>query len=137
MTSFNTQQGKDTGYKLQFETDDKEKFLYMQECARKCVDNKHGDSCGGCSNEDDSVCKCFHVKKVERKYTDTMRGYLYAKTGKFPPDTYIAEEYYCWGVGPEIEPCKCGGDRSACDFYWPNGKSKNIYDEKGRNKYDN
>ena len=40
MTLFNTQQGKGIGYRLQFETDDKEKFLYMQECARRCVDGK-------------------------------------------------------------------------------------------------
>lgn len=41
MTFFNTQTGKDIGFFLQFETDDKEKFLFMQEKARKCVDNKH------------------------------------------------------------------------------------------------
>ena len=41
MTFFNTQTGKDIGFFLPFETDDKEKFLFMQEQARKCVDNKH------------------------------------------------------------------------------------------------
>lgn len=39
MTFFNTQEGKDIGYRLQFETDDKEKFIYMQEKARNCIDN--------------------------------------------------------------------------------------------------
>jgi hypothetical protein len=40
MTFFNTGAGKD-GYFLHFETDDKEKYLYMQEQARKCIDNVH------------------------------------------------------------------------------------------------
>lgn len=44
MTFFNTQQGPDIGYRLQFETDDKDKFLFMQEQARKCVDNRYKDN---------------------------------------------------------------------------------------------
>lgn len=40
MTSFNTGAGKDS-YFLHFETDDKEKYLYMQEQARKCIDNAY------------------------------------------------------------------------------------------------
>lgn len=39
MTRFNTQTGNGE-FRLQFETDDKDKFLYMQEKARRCVDNK-------------------------------------------------------------------------------------------------
>jgi len=39
MTLFNTQIGNGE-FRLQFETDDKNKFLYMQEKARRCVDNK-------------------------------------------------------------------------------------------------
>lgn len=38
-TGFNTQCGSGE-YRLQFETDCKEKFEYMQEAARKCVDGK-------------------------------------------------------------------------------------------------
>jgi len=38
MTRFNTQEGNGE-FRLQFETDDKDKFLYMQEKARRCVDN--------------------------------------------------------------------------------------------------
>lgn len=41
MTEFFTQVGENIGYRLVFRTDDKDKFLYMQEQARKCVDNKH------------------------------------------------------------------------------------------------
>lgn len=37
-TGFNTQIG-DGKYRLQFETDNKEHYLLMQEMARKCVDN--------------------------------------------------------------------------------------------------
>lgn len=40
MTFFNTGAGKD-GYFLHFETDDKEKYLYMQKQARKCIDNAY------------------------------------------------------------------------------------------------
>lgn len=40
MTSFNTGAGKD-GYFLRFETDDKEQYLYMQDQARKCIDNAY------------------------------------------------------------------------------------------------
>lgn len=36
-TGFNTQVGKGE-YRLQFETDDKELYLLMQETARRCVD---------------------------------------------------------------------------------------------------
>lgn len=38
-TGFNTQTGKGE-YRLQFETDNKELFLLMQETARRCVDGK-------------------------------------------------------------------------------------------------
>lgn len=41
MTEFTTQAGEDIGYRLVFRTDDKDKFLYMQEQARECVDNKY------------------------------------------------------------------------------------------------
>ena len=41
MTEFITQVGKDIGYRLVFKTDDKDKFLYMQEQATRCIDNKH------------------------------------------------------------------------------------------------
>lgn len=39
MTEFNTQTGGGE-YRLQFETDNKEYFLLMQEIARRCVDGK-------------------------------------------------------------------------------------------------
>ena len=40
MTSFNTQnRGPDGLYRLQFETDNKEHYLFMQEAARICVDD--------------------------------------------------------------------------------------------------
>lgn len=38
-TGFNTQTGNGE-YRLQFETDNKELFLLMQETARRCVDGK-------------------------------------------------------------------------------------------------
>ena len=38
-TEFNTQIGNGE-YRLQFETDNKEQFLFMQEIARRCVDGK-------------------------------------------------------------------------------------------------
>lgn len=38
-TGFNTQQGQGNYY-LQFETTNKEYFLFMQEMARRCVDGK-------------------------------------------------------------------------------------------------
>ena len=39
-TGFNTQVGNGE-YRLQFETDNKEYYLLMQETARRCVDGKH------------------------------------------------------------------------------------------------
>ena len=39
VTGFNTQQGQGNYY-LQFETGNKEYFLFMQEMARRCVDGK-------------------------------------------------------------------------------------------------
>ena len=39
-TEFNTQVGNGE-YRLQFETDNKEYYLLMQETARRCVDEKH------------------------------------------------------------------------------------------------
>ena len=39
-TEFNTQVGNGE-YRLQFETDNKEYYLLMQETARRCVDGKH------------------------------------------------------------------------------------------------
>ena len=41
MTKFNTQVlGPEGLYRLQFETDNKEHYLFMQEAARTCVDGK-------------------------------------------------------------------------------------------------
>ena len=40
-TGFNTQVGNGE-YRLQFETDNKEHYLLMQETARRCVDGKQG-----------------------------------------------------------------------------------------------
>ena len=43
MTEFNTQTcDAEKSYRLQFETDDKDCFLFMQKAARMCVDHKIG-----------------------------------------------------------------------------------------------
>ena len=39
-TYFNTQTGKEIGYNLQFHTEDREKYEFMQEAARRCIDNE-------------------------------------------------------------------------------------------------
>ena len=65
-TWFNTQTGCGK-YHLQFETDDREKYLVMQEVARRCVDGTHGIIVpfGRWENQDSSYtrfrcsnCKC-------------------------------------------------------------------------------
>jgi len=44
MTIFNTQNhGSDGLYRLQFETDNREHYLFMQTAARFCVDGKRGE----------------------------------------------------------------------------------------------
>ena len=61
-TGFNTQTGNGE-YRLQFETDNKELFLLMQETARRCVDGKpqtNADRIRAMSDEELATClECF------------------------------------------------------------------------------
>lgn len=82
MTSFNTQEGKDIGYRLQFETDDKEKFLYMQEQARKCIDNvfqyntvKHGHWEKTLHRWEFRCSYCWHRIKVRKTECENLPNY--------------------------------------------------------------
>lgn len=85
--------------------------------------------------EEERVCDCFVVREEEVECSDFMKGYMFAKTREKLPDTYTEERYSCIGAGPEEEPCHCYGKKSQCDFYWPNGKSKLLFNEDGSKKY--
>lgn len=62
-------------------------------------------------------CDCYHEEKKKEKYSDLTRGIILAKTGKLPKEDYHEViDARCWGT-PECERCKCGGDRTKCDFY--------------------
>jgi len=93
MTIFNTQQGKGIGYRLQFETDDKDKFLYMQECARKCVDDdvpkesKATDQ--DCDNFKDLLKRFRHLLRSE--YIRSFDEWD-AKRGRYKKDIRQADE---------------------------------------------
>ena len=57
-TEFNTQVGNGE-YRLQFETDNKEYYLLMQETARRCVDGKpvtNADRIRSMSDEELAMC---------------------------------------------------------------------------------
>ena len=59
-TGFNTQVGNGE-YRLQFETDNKEHYLLMQEAARRCVDGKSKTNADRIrSMTDDELNEMFH-----------------------------------------------------------------------------
>ena len=79
-TGFNTKVGNGE-YRLQFETDNKEHYLLMQEAARRCVDGKsktNADRIRTMSDENlawelmlwrcDATAKCYGI---ESQYPDT------------------------------------------------------------------
>ena len=67
MTEFNTQTTAGD-YRLQFKTDDKDKFLFMQEQARKCIDDERTAS----------VAPVVHAHWID-KTEDTRREYVCSK----------------------------------------------------------
>lgn len=68
------------------------------------------------------VCKCFHEVTTKRALSDFQKCMMYALTGK-QIDSIKVVEGKCWGT-KECEMCKCGGDRSKCDFYPTKRKEK-------------
>lgn len=73
MTFLNTGARKD-GYFLHFETDDKEKYLYMQEQARKCIDNAYTTDFAPVVHaewiQDGCMYKCSNCGNHESYYDD-------------------------------------------------------------------
>lgn len=59
MTGYNSQTAKGE-YKLQFETDDYDKFRYVEEAARRCVDNRRIEVCS-------PVVHAHWIKNRDRK----------------------------------------------------------------------
>lgn len=60
-------------------------------------------------------CSSYEEIEIERTLTDFEQGICFAKTGKRVKRT---KEIRCRCTGTkECEPCKCGGDRTKCDFY--------------------
>lgn len=60
-------------------------------------------------------CECYRITEETRYLTDFEQGIVFAKTGKRISKEKV-KVAHCWGT-KECEECKCGGDRSKCDFY--------------------
>ena len=83
-TSFNTQTGGGE-YHLQFETTDRDKFLFMQEAARRCVDGPEKTAAGrealkgergmsGANNTRDLCRRCAEEMKHTHKLCHVKGG---------------------------------------------------------------
>ena len=80
MTGYNSQTAKGD-YRLQFETDDYDKFRYVEEAARRCIDNKHIE-----------VAPVVHAFWVRSTYIPSgTRAYICSRCGRDEPN----EEPYC------------------------------------------
>lgn len=60
-------------------------------------------------------CECYRITEETRYLTDFEQGIRFATTGKRITKEKV-KVAHCWGT-KECEECKCGGDRSKCDFY--------------------
>lgn len=61
------------------------------------------------------TCGCYRQVQTKQRLSDFQKGVLFAKTGKYKESLDVIEGR-CFGTR-EMEICKCGGDRSKCDFY--------------------
>ena len=69
--------------------------------------------CGAEKPYGKKVCPYYYEHEVTRTLSDFERGYLLGKTGERRSDiTEVKGE--CWGAGPEIEYCNCGGNMKEC-----------------------
>ena len=97
-TEFNTQIGN-CEYRLQFETDDKQQFLYMQEIARRCVDGSPlgmelKDTIGAMCSDD------YKARFMAEYYQTKIR---YEKLKKFNTKIEAADRVCCFGEKPKVE----------------------------------
>ena len=60
-------------------------------------------------------CNCYRIRTERRYFSDYDKGYAAAQ-GKLLPDYEDICEGICLGT-KEVDYCRCGGDRSKCDFY--------------------
>ncbi len=60
-------------------------------------------------------CNCYRIRTERRYFSDYEKGYAAAQ-GKLLPDYEDICEGICLGT-KEVDYCRCGGDRSKCDFY--------------------
>lgn len=69
--------------------------------------------CGAEKPYGKKVCPYYHEREVTRTMNSFEQGYWLAKTGEMRSDiTEVKSE--CWGAGPEIEYCNCGGNMKEC-----------------------
>ena len=64
---------------------------------------------------DNNICSCYTEYETIYYMTDFEKGVHFALTGEHK-DRFAHLEGRCLGT-KEMERCKCGGDRSKCDFY--------------------
>ena len=60
-------------------------------------------------------CNCYRTRTERRYFSDYDKGCAAAQ-GKLLPDYEDICEGICLGT-KEVDYCRCGGDRSKCDFY--------------------
>lgn len=69
-----------------------------------------------------TTCGCYYQVQAKQYLSDFQKGVLFAQTGEYK-ESFDVIEGRCLGT-KEMERCKCGGDRSKCDFYNTKEKEK-------------
>lgn len=60
-------------------------------------------------------CDCYKVREETKYLTPFEQGIRFAMTGERITKEKL-KVAHCWGT-KNCEECKCGGDRTKCDFY--------------------
>ena len=97
-TEFKTQIGKGE-YRLQFETDNKEHYLLLQELARRCVDGKPLGM--GLSDTVALMCSEDYKARFAAEYYQTK--IRYEKLKAFNTKLEAARRTQCYGLTPAVE----------------------------------
>ena len=100
-TEFNTQIGNGE-YRLQFETDNKEHYLLLQEMARRCVDGKPIAMC--LSDTIAAMCSDDYKARFIAEYYQTK--IRYEKLKAFNTKIEAADRVMCLGEKPKVEEPK-------------------------------
>ena len=106
-TGFNTQIGNGE-YRLQFETDNKEHYLLLQEMARRCVDGK--SLAMGLSDTVALMCSEDYKERFKAEYNQTKIRYEKLKAFNTKIEAARRTQFSCQGAVVDLPKHDCPDD---------------------------